>query len=75
MWRIWAEWDKKRFERDLRIFEKKSSTVIDDEAAVSEDVKEASNMNDVHVPKKRSSDQPESPFTPIPKKKKRSKTL
>jgi hypothetical protein len=46
-WRIWSEWDKKRFERDLRTFEKRKKKK---KPKIEEDI---ASVDGQHVPKKR----------------------
>lgn len=48
VFRIWTEWDKKRYVRDLAIFESRRGDNDDTPANAEED-----NMKAVHVPKKR----------------------
>lgn len=46
--RAWTEWDKKRYTRDLAIFESRRNDNEDETADADED-----DMRAVHVPKKR----------------------
>jgi hypothetical protein len=80
VWRQWATWDKKRYERDLTLHEEKGENEPSPKHQVTEDMdtfqKDAleDSMKAVHVPKKRHvSSTTErthggSPFNPIPKK-------
>ena len=74
VWRKWASWDKKRYKRDLEIYSSKNNESQTHDAP-REDGSE-STMQAVHVPKKRPSATEQadsgSPFTPIPKKSRRS---
>jgi hypothetical protein len=65
--RLWTEWDKKRYARDIEIYEKsKADTHEDDDADV-----EVGNddMTTVHIPKKRKQSSGEDNSN-IPRKKK-----
>jgi hypothetical protein len=66
-WRDWAEWDKKRYARELAVFQSRRS----DAAEMPEDSQdyEEDAVQDLHVPKKRRMS--ESDET-IPKRKKKS---
>jgi len=63
VWRDWSEWDKKRFARDLEIFEKKKVGGSAGSSASSRKPLDAT-----HVPKKRKSANGD---ITIPKKRKR----
>lgn len=65
VWRVWGTWDKKRYARDYAIYEKAQ------ESETAPLVDDKDEMKAVHVPKKKraaTSTEPDSPFTPIPKK-------
>ena len=75
VWRKWASWDKKRYKRDLAIYEeaKASSKTGDGEMVSREDERADDAVQALHVPKKRSTTSDGgSPFNHIPKKSKRS---
>jgi hypothetical protein len=60
--RAWTEWDKKRYSRDVTIFESRRVDIEDAPANAEDDMKA------VHVPKKRKSQADED--SAVPKKKK-----
>lgn len=62
--RIWTEWDKKRYARDLIIFENRKAADMETSSQGEDD-----DMKAVHVPKKRKT-KPEDTLS-IPKKKKK----
>ena len=68
VWRKWASWDKKRYERDLAIYEGKSGKAGDAPKANGD------KDDSMHVPKKRKSsseaDMDDSAKLSIPKKRK-----
>ena len=61
--RAWTEWDKKRYSRDVAIFESRRVDIEDASANAEKD-----DMKAVHVPKKRKSQADED--SAVPKKKK-----
>ncbi|CAB9508745.1 Probable chromatin-remodeling complex ATPase chain [Seminavis robusta] len=69
VWRQWASWDKKRYERDLAIYEEKNSNGGNSTKSQTNGDKEDS----IHVPKKRKpsaeSDVGSPSFNSIPKKR------
>jgi len=66
VWREWTEWDKKRYSRDLYIFENRRS---EDDSALPQDTDD---MKSIHVPKKRKVPlESSSELTAVPKKKKK----
>ena len=62
-YRAWTEWDKKRYTRDLAIFESRRIDDEDETADADED-----DMVAVHVPKKRKKQAADE--SAVPKKKK-----
>ena len=73
VWRRWASWDKKRYERDLAIYEEKNSPKRKESEDSQPPKTNGDNDDSLHVPKKRKShDQVNSEecFAAIPKKKK-----
>lgn len=65
-WRHWASWDKKRFSRDMEIYEKaKQSSNGKSNGEKSEHSFDQEAIKEVHVPKKKTS-----PLLQVPKKRK-----
>lgn len=66
--REWTEWDKKRYARDVEIYEKaKADEQDDDDADIDVNNDE---MKTVHIPKKRKQFSGEDNSSNIPRKKK-----
>lgn len=84
VWRQWAAWDKKRYERDLSMYEglisrQEKKSVVEDKANGDKRDNKDDSLDSSHVPKKRKgSDREEASngfdttaFAAIPKKKSR----
>ena len=68
--RAWTEWDKKRYARDLAVFQSRRDGHADAAAAPAKD----DGMKEIHVPKKRKKQQQQAgggSSAAIPKKKKK----
>ena len=74
VWRLWASWDKKRYARDLALYEAKNSHKPAKESKdLMPKTKNGDKDDSLHVPKKRKSvdgAHSETSFDHIPKKKK-----
>lgn len=62
VWREWTEWDKKRYSRDVSIFESRRSEGLTKPP-------EDDNMTSIHVPKKRQADAAAGDFAILKKKR------